>query len=110
MRDACYERADDGSDRLPSDVVHGIHWMYFGEDESARECSRSNLPQLNGDTIPILESFLEEWVETSPFRPSNKLLITKIFSTILDRNPVDPKLWGAISCPVLVIHGGKCQL
>lgn len=53
------------------------------------------------------ESMIEEWVETTSFRPSNKLLITKLFSSILDRTPIDPKLWGAITCPVLVIHGGK---
>jgi hypothetical protein len=38
FRDACYDTADDGSDRLPSDVVNGLHWIYFGEDEGAREC------------------------------------------------------------------------
>jgi hypothetical protein len=50
---------------------------------------------------------MEEWVETTAFRPSNKLLICKLFSGLLDRTPMDPELWDAISCPVLVIHGGK---
>ena len=68
------------------------------------------LPQIICDIFLAPDSFLEEWVESSAFRPSNKLLIKKIFSAILDRTPVDPKLWGAISCPVLVIHGGKCEI
>ncbi|KAF8527054.1 alpha/beta-hydrolase [Gautieria morchelliformis] len=88
MRDACCENADDGSDRLPSDVVHGLHWVLFGEDESA-------------------QSLMEEWVETTSLRPSNKLLISKLFSVLVDRTPMGQELWDAISCPVLVIHGGN---
>jgi len=88
LRDACYEKADDGSDRLPSDVVYGLHWIYFGDDVSAK-------------------NLIEEWVATSNFKPSNKKLVTKIFSTVLDRKPIDPKLWAAIECPVLVLHGSE---
>ncbi|KAF8522113.1 alpha/beta-hydrolase [Hysterangium stoloniferum] len=87
LRDACYEKADDGSDHLPSDVVSGLTWMYFGEgDESAH-------------------TMVEEWVETSEFKPSNRKLVSKIFSAFLDRQPVEPRYWATVKCPLLIIHG-----
>ncbi|KAG8958467.1 hypothetical protein FRC03_009102 [Tulasnella sp. 419] len=88
LRDACYEKADDGSDQLASDVVYALHWIYFGDDPSA-------------------QNLVDEWVATGSFRPSNKKLITKIFSTLLDRKPVDPKKLLDVRCPVLIIHGGS---
>jgi hypothetical protein len=63
--------------------------------------------RLNCDWLAVEEFMMEEWVETTALRPSNKLLIAKMFSSQLDRTPMDPELWDAISCPVLVIHGGK---
>jgi len=87
LRDACYEKADDGSDHLPSDVVTGLTWVYFGEgDESAR-------------------TMLEEWVEASEFKPSNRKLVSKIFSAFLDRQPVESGHWATVKCPLLIIHG-----
>ena len=56
------------------------------------------------------ESLVEEWVATSNFRPSNRILIDKIFSTVLDRKAIDPKLWLSIKAPVLILHGGTCIL
>ncbi|KAF8580697.1 alpha/beta-hydrolase [Ramaria rubella] len=88
LRDACYEKADDGTDRLPSDVVHALHWIYFGGNESA-------------------QNLLEEWVEASNFKPSNRQLITKMFSTFLDHEPIAPELWGNITCPVIVLQGAN---
>ncbi|CUA68130.1 hypothetical protein RSOLAG22IIIB_03369 [Rhizoctonia solani] len=88
LRDACYEPADDGSDHLPSDVVHALMYIYFGED-------------------PTAQSLVDEWVATSNFRPSNRKLITKIFSTLLDREPVEARLWKTITCPVLILHGAN---
>ncbi|CAE7091826.1 unnamed protein product [Rhizoctonia solani] len=88
LRDACYEPADDGSDRLPSDVVHALMYIYFGED-------------------PTAQSLVDEWVATSNFRPSNRKLVTKIFSSLLDREPVEPRLWNTIMCPVLILHGAN---
>ncbi|KAG8703226.1 hypothetical protein FRC08_002998 [Ceratobasidium sp. 394] len=86
LRDACYERADDGSDKLASDVVHALMYIYFGES-------------------PTAQALVDEWVATSAFRPSNRKLITKIFSSLLDRKPVERSLWAKITCPVLILHG-----
>ena len=90
LKESCYERADDGSDQLASDVVHGLHWIYFGDDPSA-------------------QSVVDEWVATTKFRPSNRKLIDKIFSAVLDRQPIEQKQWDKITCPVLIIHGGKYE-
>lgn len=88
LKESCYERADDGSDQLASDVVHGLHWIYFGDDPSA-------------------QGVIDEWVTTTKFKPSNRKLIDKIFSAVLDRKPIDQKEWDKITCPVLIIHGGE---
>ena len=88
LKESCYERADDGSDQLASDVVHGLHWIYFGDDPSA-------------------QGVVDEWVSTTKFRPSNRKLIDKIFSAVLDRKPIDQKQWDKITCPVLIVHGGE---
>jgi len=69
-------------------VVHGLHWIYFGDDPSA-------------------QGVIDEWVATTKFRPSNRKLINKIFSAVLDRQPIEQKQWDKITCPVLIIHGGK---
>lgn len=55
----------------------------------------------------MAEALVDEWVASSNFRPSNRKLITKIFSSLLDREPVEPRLWQTITCPVLILHGGK---
>lgn len=81
-------KADDGSDKLGTDVINGIHWMYFGGDTSAH-------------------ALIDEWVASSKFRPSNPKLITKLFSGVLDRTPFDPDACDAITCPVLIIHGAN---
>jgi len=88
LRDSCYAKADDGSDKLATDVVNGLHWMYFGGDPSA-------------------QSLIDEWVASSKFRPSNAKLITKLFSGILDRKPFDTAACDAITCPILVVHGAN---
>lgn len=88
LKESCYERADDGSDQLASDVVHALHWIYFGDDPSA-------------------QGVIDEWVATTKFRPSNRKLIDKIFSAVLDRQPIEQKQWDKITCPALIIHGGK---
>ncbi|ELU44987.1 alpha/beta hydrolase family domain-containing protein [Rhizoctonia solani AG-1 IA] len=67
---------------------HALMYIYFGED-------------------PTAQSLVDEWVATSKFRPSNRKLITKIFSSLLDREPVEPRLWKTITCPVLILHGEK---
>jgi len=87
LRDACYARADDGSDRLASDVVNGLNFIYFGDDPSAQ---------------PVID----EWVASSKFRPSNPKLITKVFSAMLDGQLAETTAWENITCPVLVLHGG----
>ena len=47
-------------------------------------------------------------METSSFKPSNPRLINKIFSSLLDRIPIDAdKLAKAVTCPVLIIHGAE---
>ncbi|EJC98192.1 alpha/beta-hydrolase [Fomitiporia mediterranea MF3/22] len=86
LRDACLDYDDDGNDRLASDVVYGLHYIYFGEETGA-------------------DAIIEEWVATSNFRPSNRKLINKIFSSLLDRIPLPPDQVASISCPVLIIHG-----
>jgi len=86
LRNSCYAKADDGSDQLASDVVHGLHWIYFGDDPSAQ---------------PVID----EWVASSNFRPSNPKLITKVFSSLVDSEPMAAAAWDNISCPVLMIHG-----
>ena len=35
LRDACFDFDDDGNDRLASDVVYGLHYIYFGEETGA---------------------------------------------------------------------------
>jgi len=86
LKESCYERADDGSDQLASDVVHALHWIHFGGDPSA-------------------QGIVDEWVATTKFKPSNRKLIDKVFSAVLDRQPIDQKEWDKIACPVLIIHG-----
>ncbi|KAG9124285.1 hypothetical protein FRC07_012127, partial [Ceratobasidium sp. 392] len=54
---------------------------------------------------PRGESLVDEWLATSSFRPSNRKLVTKIFSSLLDREPVERRLWNKITCPVLILHG-----
>lgn len=88
LKESCYDRADDGSDQLASDVVHALHWIYFGDDPSS-------------------QGIIDEWVATTKFKPSNRALIDKIFSAVLDRKPIDQKEWDKITCPTLIIHGGK---
>lgn len=68
--------------------MHGLHWIYFGDDASS-------------------QSVIDEWVATTKFKPSNRKLIDKIFSAVLDRQPIEQKQWDKITCPVLIIHGGK---
>ena len=35
LRDACFDFDDEGNDRLASDVVYGLHYIYFGEETGA---------------------------------------------------------------------------
>ncbi|KAH8107316.1 alpha/beta-hydrolase [Phellopilus nigrolimitatus] len=91
LRDACYEKDDEGNDRLTPDVVHGLHWIGFGDETGA-------------------DAIIEEWVATSSFRPSNRELINKIFSSLIDREPISADKWATIVCPVLIIHGEKDAL
>ncbi|EJC98204.1 alpha/beta-hydrolase [Fomitiporia mediterranea MF3/22] len=86
LRDACLDYDDDGNDKLASDVVYGLHYIYFGEETGA-------------------DAIIEEWVATSNFRPSNQKLIKKIFSSLLDRTPLCPEQVASVTCPVLIIHG-----
>ncbi|CAE7216020.1 unnamed protein product [Rhizoctonia solani] len=58
LRDACYEPADDGSDRLPSDVVHALMYIYFGEDPTAhRDGGPRHRPEFsNSEVIQTAET------------------------------------------------------
>lgn len=68
--------------------MNALHWIYFGDDPSS-------------------QGTIDEWVSTTKFKPSNRKLIDKIFSAVLDRRPIGQKEWDKITCPVLIIHGGK---
>ena len=35
IRDSCFAKDDQGRDRLASDVVHGLHYVYFGDETGA---------------------------------------------------------------------------
>ena len=35
LRGACFDFDDEGNDRLASDVVYGLHYIYFGEETGA---------------------------------------------------------------------------
>lgn len=70
--------------------MHALHWIYFGDEPSA-------------------QGVIDEWVATTKFRPSNRKLIDKIFSAVLDRRPIDQKEWDKIRCPVLIVHGSKSR-
>ncbi|KAL5480704.1 hypothetical protein ACEPAI_9644 [Sanghuangporus weigelae] len=87
LRDACFDFDDEGNDRFASDVVYGLHYIYCGEETGA-------------------DAIIEEWVATSNFRPSNRKLITKVFSSLLDRVSLSSEQTDSITCPVLIIHGG----
>jgi len=60
--------------------------------------------QIDFEPVDVL---MDEWVVSSNFKPSNRKLVKKTFSTVLDHKPIDPKLWAAIKCPVMIIHGGE---
>ena len=66
-----------------------MHYIYFGDHTSA-------------------DAIIDEWVETSNFKPSNPRLVKKIFSSLLDRVPIPAdKLAKTVTCPVLIIHGAE---
>ncbi|QRW27643.1 hypothetical protein RhiXN_02238 [Rhizoctonia solani] len=78
--------ADDGSDHLPSDVVHALMYILW-ED-------------------PTAQSLVDEW-GNQQVSPIKSQVDHEIFSSLLDREPVEPRLWKTITCPVLILHGEK---
>jgi hypothetical protein len=49
----------------------------------------------------------QRWQDTHPFRPSNAPLLKKVYSSVIERKPLEVEEWKKITMPVLIIHGGK---
>jgi hypothetical protein len=52
------------------------------------------------------ETDIDRWESKGKFVPSNKGLIAKTFSVVLDRKAFPVSEWQKITMPVLMIHGG----
>jgi pimeloyl-ACP methyl ester carboxylesterase len=96
---------EDGSDQLPSDMITAGRFVYFGKK------GRPGMPQrcsiMAVFSLCQTEHVEQRWQDTHPFRPSNKPLLKKIYSSVLERKPLEVDEWKKIAMPVLIIHGGK---
>lgn len=53
------------------------------------------------------EEVTQKWLDTHPFRPSNKPLLKKVYSAVIDRKPLEQSEWKRVTMPILIIHGGE---
>lgn len=79
---------EDGGDHMPVDMVAAGLVVYFG---------KKGRP----------EHIHQKWLDTHPFRPSNKALLKKVYSSCIDRKPLEQSEWKRITMPALIIHGSE---
>lgn len=54
-----------------------------------------------------LEEEIQKNLAASMFKPSNKRLLTKVYSALMDRQAPSQSDWDKIRCPVLIVQGGR---
>jgi hypothetical protein len=77
-------------------------WLYFGKWPAPSK----SLIFVVEPISDWFETDTDRWESKGKFVPSNKALIAKTFSVVLDRKAFPVPEWQKITMPVLMIHGG----